>query len=225
MLPVLVHFLFCASDANFDGLRVIFAGYKSTAQQTATGGRSAERRPTLSELNMFQSIFVSFNADFEHCFDVILVKILGNELCRSGIVVLDVFVPHKDTVKIVFVAPPFWLSTSVLHVTESPEFLPLTSTLQNMLLGGANFIAVPANFVHVIAVTGRTFGVVVEAALVQQFFIPMLLASDAGNPFFSTFLIPYAALPKSLSTTPHHQQFRVHRYFYFRYLFPRLLPT
>ena len=53
---------------------------------------------------MFRSIFVSFNADFDHYFDAILLEFLGYGIFRSEREVSDVLLHHKDTVKIALVA-------------------------------------------------------------------------------------------------------------------------
>jgi hypothetical protein len=147
---------------------------------------------TLSELDMFQSIFVGFNTDFYLYFDAIVVNFLGNNMFESEIVVSNVVLPCKDTVKIVLVEPPsvvVWLSIFVLHATESPKTLPLTSTLKNTLPYGAKMVAVPANAssnaVSVITVNGRVFRVVAETALGQQFSIMMLLGSYADKALFN----------------------------------------
>ena len=48
---------------------------------------------TLSELDMFQSIFVGFNTDFYLYFDAIVVNFLGNNMFESEIVVSNIVLP------------------------------------------------------------------------------------------------------------------------------------
>jgi hypothetical protein len=122
----------------------------------------------VEELDMFQSIFVSFNTDFDHFLDDNIVTSLDNFNFRSERVVPDVLASHKGTVK-----PPFVVA---LHDTECPIILHLASTLHILPFGGATIIAFAANAASAIAVNGRTF-IVAQRAL--KYF-----ASFAGSPLF-----------------------------------------
>ena len=125
-------------------------------------------------LDMFQSIFVTFNADFDHFFDANIVTSLDNFNFRCERVVTNALASHKGTVKspLVVVLP----SILVLHDTECPIILHLTSTVQIQSFGGATIITFPANAASAIAVNGRTF--IVAQTAFEHF------ASFAGSPFF-----------------------------------------
>ena len=121
-----------------------------------------------------------------------------DDICfRSERVASDVLVSPKGTVEVVLVATTplvTWPSISLLHATESPNFMPL-AFFRIQSFGGATIIAIVPNAVSVINVHGRTFDIVTQTALGQQSFVMRMLASYTGSPFFRQILNSLCSFP------------------------------